>query len=228
VTFTIDGISQAPVPLQVVSGSDQATLSIASLGVGRHTISAAYSGNSSFAASAVARPLVQTVTAVTAPAFDGPRVESVMRYGIHMQPTVLVVSFNEALDPASAVNLNNYRITDPAGRSVRIRSAVFDAATNTVTLRPVDRINLHHTYQLTVVGTGPDGIRNTQGELLDGANTGSADSDYTAALTWRNVVLTPAEARKYVHPSQAKPAGALKHRFLHASRRSTREVDRPK
>ena len=136
-----------------------------------------------------------------------------------MQPTVLVVSFNEALDPVSAVNLNNYRITDPAGRSVRIRSAVFDAATNTVTLRPADRINLHHTYHLTLVGTGPGGIRNTQGELLDGANTGSADSDYTGTLTWRNVVLTPAEVTKYNHPSQAKPAGALNHHF-HASNRS--------
>ena len=65
-----------------------------------------------------------------------------------MQPTVLVVSFNEALDPASAENLSNYAITDPAHRSVRINSAVFDAATDTVTLRPADRINLHHTYHL--------------------------------------------------------------------------------
>ena len=83
----------------------------------RHAhISAAYSGDSSFAASAVASPLVQTVKAVAAPAVDGPTIELVQRFGIHMQPTVLVVSFNEALDPASAVNLNNYKITDPAGR----------------------------------------------------------------------------------------------------------------
>jgi len=220
VTFTIDGVSHAPVPLQLVSGRDQATLSIASLGAGGHTISAAYRGSSSFAASAVASPLVQTVKAVNHPAGDGPKVELVQRFGIHMQPTVLVVSFNEALDPASAVNLNNYKITDPAGRSVRIRSAVFNAATNTVTLWPMDRINLHHTYHLKLVGTGPGGIRNTQGELLDGADTGTADSDYLGTLTWRNVVLTPAEAKKYGHPSQAKPAGALNHHF-HGSNRSS-------
>jgi Bacterial Ig-like domain (group 3) len=223
VTFTIDGVSKAPVPLQVVNGSDQATLSIASLAKGTHTITAAYGGDASFAASAVASPLVETVKAVAAPApapaaaGDGPKVELVQRFGVHMQPTVLVVTFNEALDPASAVNLRNYRITDPAGSSVRIRSAVFDAATNTVTLRPVDRINLHHTYQIRLVGTGTGGIRNTQGELLDGASTGSADGDYRGTLTWRNVVLTPAEALKYGHPSQAKPAGALHHRFLHRS-----------
>ena len=71
-----------------------------------------------------------------------------------MHPTVLVVSFNDPLDPISAVNLSNYRITNPAGHPVRIRSAVFDAATNTVTLRPADRINLHHTYRFEVIGTG--------------------------------------------------------------------------
>ncbi len=172
VTFTIDGVSVAPLPLQLQSGSDHATLSIASLAQGRHTISATYKGDASFAASAVASPQVEMVNAVASPAVDGPQVESVKRYGIHMQPTVLVVSFNEALDPVAAVNLGNYRITGPAGHSVRIRSAVFDAATNSVTLRPADRINLHHTYHLTLVGVGPDGIRNTQGELLDGADTG--------------------------------------------------------
>jgi Bacterial Ig-like domain (group 3) len=145
VTFRIDGVSVAPVPLQLLSGSEQATVSITSLAAGRHTISAAYAGDSSFAASAVASPLVEMVNAVVTPAVDGPKVERVQRFGMHMQPMVLTVSFNEALDPVSAVNLRNYRITGPAGRSVRIRSAVFDAATNTVTLRPADRINLHHT-----------------------------------------------------------------------------------
>jgi len=222
VTFTIDGVSQAPVPLHVSRGSDQATLSIASLGKGGHTISAAYSGDPSFAASAVASPLVETVEAVIAPhpVVDGPKVELVQRFGIHMQPTVLVLSFNEALDLTSAVNPDNYRITDPAGRSVGIRSAVFNAETNTVTLRPVDRINLHHTYHLTVIGTGPDGVRSTTGLLLDGTYTETADSNYKGTLDWRNVVLTPAELKKYVHPKHAKPAGALSHHF-HGSNRSS-------
>jgi hypothetical protein len=214
VTFTIDGASHAPVALHVVNGHDQATLSIASLAAGKHTINAAYSGDSSFATSSVASPLVQMVSAVTAPVGDGPTIENVQRFGVHMQPTVLVVSFNDPLDPISAVNLSNYRITDPAGRKVRIRSAVFNAETNTVTLRPAERINLHHTYHLTVIGTGPGGVRNTQGQLLDGPDTGTADGNYVGTLTWRNVVLTPAESAKYDHRSHHTPAGALKHRFL--------------
>ena len=59
-----------------------------------------------------------------------------------------------------------------------------------------------------------------EGELLDGADAGSRrHGDYAGTLTWRNVVLTPAELRKYVHPSQATPAGALSHHF-HGSIRS--------
>jgi hypothetical protein len=218
VTFTIDGVSQAPVPLQLVNGSDQATLSIGSLAQGTHTISAAYSGDSSFAASAVASPLLQTVKAVAAAGANGPSVESVKRFGIHMQPTVVEVSFNQPLDPTSAVNPSNYKITDPAGRSVAIRSAVLDAETNMVTLRPAGRINLHHTYHLTVIGTGAGGVRNTKGVLLDGTGTGAPDGNYTCTLDWQNVVLTPAQIKKYLRPGQATPAGALTYRFPHPSR----------
>ena len=76
-----------------------------------------------------------------------------------------------------------------------------------MTLRPAERINLHHTYHLTVIGTGPGGMRNTQGVLLDGADTGSAGSNYTGTLNWRNVVLTPAEVKKYAHPIRCQAGG---------------------
>ena len=197
VTFTIDGVSQPPVQLQVVKGSDRATVSIASLAKGTHTISAAYGGDSSFAASKVTSPVVQTVSADPPTDVDGPRVVSVKRYGIHWQPTVLVISFNEVLDPTSAVNLSNYRITDPCGWPIGISSAVLDAATNSVILWPASRINLHHTYRLTVIGKGPNGVRNTQGVLLDGADTGTPGSNYTCTLTWRNLVLGPVDLAGY-------------------------------
>jgi hypothetical protein len=182
------------------------------LAKGTHTIKAAYSGDASFAASAVGSALLQTVNPSAPPNGDGPTIESVKRYGVHMHPTVLVVSFNDPLERVSAVNLNNYRITDPAGRSVRIKSAVFDAGTNTVTLRPAHRINLHHTYHFEVIGTGPDGVRNTEGILLDGADNGEPASNYAGTLTWRNAVLTPAQIAKYAHPKVSKPGGPLSHR----------------
>lgn len=48
VTFTVDGVAQAPVAL---NGSGVAKLNTAGLSVGNHTVSAAYAGNSSFTAS---------------------------------------------------------------------------------------------------------------------------------------------------------------------------------
>jgi hypothetical protein len=135
-----------------------------------------------------------------------------------MQPTVLVLTFNDGLDPTSAQDLSNYKLVGPAGRSLSIRSAVYDPTSNTVTLRPGTRVDLHDTYQLTVIGTGVKGVTNTQGTLLDGADSGQPGSNYTAALTWKNVVWTPAEAKKYLHTFESKPAGALSHQFLSRSR----------
>jgi CSLREA domain-containing protein len=199
VTFTLDGIAHAPVPLQVVNGKDEATFAIESLASGSHNVSAAYNGDSTFASSAVSRSLVQTVNAVVvAPNGDPPpTIEAVQRFGIHREPTVVVISFNEALDPTSAVNLNNYKITGPSDRTVPISSVVFNADSNTVTLRPAKRINLHDTYHLTVIGTGPNGVRSSHDVLLDGTDSGAPDGDYKGTLNWQNVVLTPTQEKKF-------------------------------
>jgi len=146
-----------------------------------------------------------------------PIVVSVKRYGIHMHPTVLVLTCSDALDPTRAENVKNYKIVGPAGRPVRIKSAVYDPTDDKVTLKPNERINIHHRYRLKFVGTGPGGIMGDNDILLDGAGDGLPGSDYVASLTWRDLVLTPAEARKYAHPSHpASPAGALAHRFIGA------------
>jgi hypothetical protein len=219
VTFTIDDKSQTTVSVRDVNGRDQAILSISTLSAGNHTISATYNGDPAFAASAAASPLVETVNGASGGplVFDGPTISSVQRFGIHMQPTVLVLNFNDGLDPTSAQDMNNYKIVGPAGNPVAIASVTFDPEANSVTIRPKGRINIHHTYRLTVVGTGANGVRDTDGRLLDGTNSGRPGSNYSGTLTWGNVMWTPSEAKKYLpyflnkeksHPS---PVG---HRFL--------------
>ena len=145
-----------------------------------------------------------------------PKVMSVTRFGFHMRPTTLVIQFDGALDAASAQNVKDYTIIGPGGRPVRITSAVYNPTDDTVTLKPKERINLHHTYRLKVVGTGPGGVMGDDDILLDGAGNALPGSDYVASLTWRNLVLTPAEARRYAHPTvhPARHAGALAHRFI--------------
>jgi hypothetical protein len=195
VTFTIDGQPQ-PVALTVVNGVDEASLTTSSLSAGNHTIGARYNGGSGFLSSPAA-PQTETVApavSTTPPSTDGPRITLVQRYGYHMRPTSILLTFDQALDAITAEDALDYRITGPSGQTIAIKKAVYDPADLTVTLYPVARINVHHTYELSVEGTSTHGLTNTSGQLLDGADTGRPDSDYRTTLTWRNLVLDPVPA----------------------------------
>jgi len=120
-----------------------------------------------------------------------PTIVSMQRFGYHALPTTLVLTFDQALDPTTAQDARDYRIVGPAGRTIAIKKAVYDPANLTVTLHPVERISIHHRYELIVDGTAPHGVTNTRGLLLAGNDSGSADGDYRAPLTWRNLVLDP-------------------------------------
>jgi hypothetical protein len=116
-------------------------------------------------------------------------VGSVQRFGFHAQPTSLVLTFNGSLDPVRAETASNYQIIGPGGRVVAISSATYDSVAHTVTLAPQQQLNLHQSYQLTVVGTGSGGINDTAGRLLDGAGTGHSGSDYHTVVTAANMVF---------------------------------------
>jgi hypothetical protein len=219
VVFTIDGVAQRPVPLGMVGGHDQATFSTATLAAGTHTIAAAYNGDASFAASTVPHALTQVVVAPTPngtpssrPVAKPPVVVSLKRYGIHKQPTSLVFTFSTAMDPARAQDIRNYLILNPARHEIPIRSAVYDPAAKTVTLRPRRRINLHATYYVAINAIGADGVANTQGVLLDGYGAGQVGNDYVSPLNRKNLVLTPSEMRRrlprwlFQKPAAASPA----------------------
>ncbi len=161
---------------------------------------------------AVATASLGTPATVSA---DGPRVTQVQRFGYHMMQTSLVLTFDEALDPTTALKKSNYRIIGPEGRSIGIKSVRYNAANHTVTLVPVTRINIHHRYQLIVKGVRPGEISNTLGQLLDGNDKGVPGSNYRAPITWRNLVLPtplPRPTRKAeaahagVHQVKATPA----------------------
>jgi len=130
---------------------------------------------------------LETATVVSG-SVNGPHVTGVERFGYHMMPTTLVLTFDEALDAATADNTRNYQIIGPCGRAIRVRSAVYDQTTQTVTVRPSQRINVHHKYTLIVDGKAAGGISNTQGQLLD-SKAGGRGSDYRTSLTWRNLII---------------------------------------
>jgi hypothetical protein len=191
VTFTIDGHAQPPVNLTIAGGQDEATFSTTALTPGNHTITAVYSGDTYFASSDSnsVNPAVQSV--------DGPRVVSVQvraqRHGARLSPPTVVLTFDEALNPGLAEALADYHLVAVRRKhrpTVAIKSAVYDSATQTVTLTPKHRLNRHQVYQLTITGTAPTGVADTHGNLLDGQGDGRPGSNFVTTLTASNFVTS--------------------------------------
>jgi hypothetical protein len=158
---------------------------------GNHTITAAYTGDANYLNSPSAHiPLLVT----SSPAGGGVgatlgdvRVVGVQRFGIHYQPTTLVVSFNSPMDPVSTQNPRNYAVVGPGGRTIAVGAARYDAATQSVTLFPLSRLNLHYRYFLLVNGTAPNGLSDVNGNLLDGAGNGVAGTNFVTTITAANL-----------------------------------------
>ncbi|MGE3819045.1 MAG: Ig-like domain repeat protein [Isosphaeraceae bacterium] len=176
VTFTVDGVDRGTVPLSVVNGQARASLTINGLPAGPHTISARFGDDPAIEPSA-SSPVALNVLAV-----GGPRLIAVRRFGVHLTPTTLVLSFDRPLDAWRASNLVNYRLVDFRGRHVAIRSATYDPATQSVTLRPAALLSLHQRYHLTVNGTTPEALTDLAGRWLDGDGDGRAGGDATVAI----------------------------------------------
>ena len=157
-------------------------------------------------------PATSPPTTTPPVSMDGPHVTHMQRYGYHMLPTTVVLTFDQALDAVTAQDVNDYRIIGPAGRIIAVKSAMYNPAALTVTLRPKQRINIHHRYTLVVDGTAPGGVTNSRGVLLDGTNSGHPDGDYRAPLTWRNLVLTGPVAARSSRPG------------IEAARKAAREI----
>ena len=138
-----------------------------------------------------------------------PTVLSLKRFGFHMRPTSLVLTFSSALDPTRAEDVSNYQIVTMGGRGrngdlvghvTAVRAAVYDPATLTVTLHPSQRLDFHNIYRLTVDGGTPKGLMGATGVPLDSQGAGAPGRNDVMTLTWRNLVLPPAQARKFLHP----------------------------
>jgi uncharacterized repeat protein (TIGR01451 family) len=155
-----------------------------------------------------------------------PAVTSLQRFGYHAQPTLFVLTFSSALDPARAQNVHNYTLAPigPHGRlgkQIRIVSAVYNPATQTVTLHPAIRVYLFQSYRLVVNGMAPDGLSSPSGTLLDGAGNGKPGSNYVKVFG-RSILAganRPASQRGRVLGRQSQPghARAVPHSGQHAA-----------
>jgi virginiamycin B lyase len=127
-------------------------------------------------------------------------IASVQRMGIHDQPTRLELRFGAPVDPAWAQSTANYHLVRLGGShsTIRFESAVYDAATRTVTLRPVHRLNLHDLFRLTVLGPGTSGQTDPSGHLPN--TTADGGNSFMAIISAADLVLTsknPVILRQY-------------------------------
>ena len=110
----------------------------------------------------------------------------VTRLGIHHQLHQYVIQFSGPLNKASAENLAHYRIVVAhrdgtlGTHPIPLKSAVYDPATDSVTLTPVHRMNIHYHYQLTITG-----VLDAEGDPIAG-NGGVVGAPYTTIVTKAN------------------------------------------
>lgn len=162
-----------------------------------HVLSAVYSGDTNDRASAGGATVHVTTTSTGG---DGPRVVGVSRLGYHEQPTTLVLTFNEALDPPRADDPASYRIVTIGGpgrggkdhgRITPVASVDCTAGASTVVLRPARRLDMHNVDRLVVDGTSSHGLTDTAGRLMGGQGTAHPGSNFSTLITRQTLIKTP-------------------------------------
>jgi hypothetical protein len=130
-----------------------------------------------------------------------PVVTDLARYGYHQQPTAIVVAFSQDMDSQAASLRSNYVLISPGrdgrfgtrdDRRIALASAIYDAATRTVTLTLVQtRLPLRQTCRLTVIGTPVTGLCNTTGVFLGGQGVGAPGTNFLRVFTGKQILAGP-------------------------------------
>jgi uncharacterized repeat protein (TIGR01451 family) len=117
---------------------------------------------------------------------NGPLINTLRRFGVHSQPTNIVLGFNEPLNASTATNVANYKIQIGLGlrrRNVAIRSVTYDPVQRQVTITPAELIGLRAIVTLTVNGKTSTGVADLNGNLLDGTRSGKPGSNFVRSFT---------------------------------------------
>ncbi len=113
--------------------------------------------------------------------------------------TAFILSFPEPVDSAWAENPRNYKMVtlDGPRRRIRFKSAKYDAATHTVTLKPLRQPNIHALFRLTVKGPAA----RSRTDAAHGQNAlGAAGPSFSTIVSLADLDVTsknPTFLRKY-------------------------------
>jgi len=187
----------SPTPTISETGALPAGVSFVDNGNGTATLAGTPAANAAgvyhltvTAANGVGRPATEDFTLNVVIATP-PEVVRLQRFGVHYQPTRIVLSFDQPMSPALAEMTGNYvlrrvvrgRPLSNPRQAIRVTSAVYDPASQTVSLRTSIRLNLHYVYQITVNGVAPSGLTNISGVLLDGNGNGAPGSNFVKSFS---------------------------------------------
>jgi hypothetical protein len=184
VTFTDNGTPIGTVPVGA-GGFAQLQRGFSLNG---HTIVASYGGDANFLPSQSNPVNLLVVPGGVGQGAPPATVVSVQRFGFHLQPTVLRIAFSSPMDASRAQIPFNYVIIGPGSHFIPVQSATYDPLTESVTLLPSIRLNLHRGYVLVVIGSGPSGLTDATGVPLAGSG-GVPGTDFRTLLTAANLVI---------------------------------------
>ena len=112
----------------------------------------------------------------------------------------IVVNLSGPVNAAQADDVATYRLatanvkgsfTARGSRVIKLRSAVFNPANDTVILIPAKAFALTRPVELTIDGTSPSGLQDTSGRLIDGVDDGTAGGNAVAVIRRNGVTLNP-------------------------------------
>jgi hypothetical protein len=125
-----------------------------------------------------------------------PTLYNISSYAPRGKIEALWLTFNKDMVPERVVDLANYRVflsnggkpTGPNKRNiVAMRSAEYDVASKTVTLRPITPMKLNTFYEIAVRTRTSSGVRGANGEMLDGNVNGILDLPQFGGPNYSNV-----------------------------------------
>src|SRR5262249_5039148 len=132
--------------------------------------------------------------------------------------------FSGPVNATDANSMANYRLATVNGKRsltamnspvLKLRSALFNPANDTVTLIPKKALALTKAVELTIRGTAPLGLQDASGQFIDGADDGAAGSNAVVLIRRNRVTLNPPAARNpfvvgppvVMPPTSPRPGG---------------------
>jgi len=114
------------------------------------------------------------------------------------QVTQVLVSFSGAVNATEADHVGTYRLatqgkggsyTAKSAQVITLKSAIYNAKTDTVALTPSKPFALSKPVQLLVYGTGHTALQDSHGRLIDGDHNGKAGGNAVAILSGGSVKI---------------------------------------